>query len=84
MMPRGAEVRRALERYPDVTCAERDALLRWYARARAVELVAVLNDRQLGPPLALLRRDRPVAARTAVTAAVVAATLPIALLVALS
>ena len=74
----GADMRRALERYPDVTRAERDALLGWYAQARAVELVAALDDPRLGPPLARLRRDNPVAARNGMTATIIVAALLVA------
>lgn len=59
MIPRCADVRRTLKRYPDVTCAERQALWSWYRQARAVELVAALNDPSLEPSLARLQRDYP-------------------------
>ena len=57
MIPRDADVRRVLKRYPDVTCAERRALWSWYEQAGAAELVAALNDPSVEQPLAQLRRD---------------------------
>lgn len=59
IIPRYADVRRALSRYPEVTSAERQALWSWYGQVRAVELVAALNDPLLEPSLARLQRDHP-------------------------
>ena len=76
MIPRCAEVRRTLRRYPDVTCAERQALWSWYRQARAVELVAALNDPALEPSLARLQRDyRTVVLPTALSLSVIMATI---------
>ena len=57
MFPRDADVRRALRRYPDVTCDERRALRSWYRQADIVELLAALNDPSLEQPLEQLQRD---------------------------
>jgi hypothetical protein len=74
MIPRCADVRRTLKRYPDVTCAERRALWSWYRQARAVELVAALSDPSLEPSLARLQRDYPTAAwPTAISLSVIVA-----------
>ncbi len=80
MMPRYADVRRSLERYPDVTCAERHALWSWYRNARAAELITALNDPALEQSLVKLRRDRSIETWTillsvAVICVAVAATL---------
>lgn len=68
MFPRDADVRRALRRYPDVTCDERRALRSWYRQADIVELLAALNDPSLEQPLAQLRRDHKPTIRTGVAA----------------
>lgn len=71
MFPRDADVRRALKRYPDVTCDERRALRSWYHQADAVELLAALNDPSLEQPLEQLQRDhRPTIAASAAALAV--------------
>lgn len=59
MTPRYADVRWALERYPDVTGDERSALWSWYGNARAIDLLAVLNDPALERRLQRLHRDYP-------------------------
>lgn len=68
MFPRDADVRRALRRYPDVTCAERQALRSWYQQADVVELMTALSDPSLERPLARLRCDHPQAGRTGLIA----------------
>ena len=84
IIPRHADVRRTLKRYPDVTCAERQALWSWYGQVRAVELVAALNDPLLEPSLARLQRDYPRAAwPTAVSLSVIVAAIAFTLLTAL-
>lgn len=84
MIPRCADVRWALRRYPDVTCAERQALWSWYGQVRAVELVAALNDPLLEPSLARLQRDYPKAAwATAVSLSVIVAAIAFTLFTAL-
>lgn len=75
MTPRYADVRWALERYPDVTSDERNALWQWYGNARAADLLAVLNDPALEKRLQKLHRDYPhhVWARLCISGVILAA-----------
>ena len=75
MTPRYADVRWALERYPDVTSDERNELWTWYGNARAVDLLAALNDPSVEQRLQKLHRDYPhhVWARLSMSGVVLAA-----------